>query len=508
MRLKPNSIGVKITLLYLFLAIMNMALFSIIIYENQIDLIIENTKNHAMKLTEEMIFSIKKISTEIGNNKILKAETREQVLKEIAEVAGRKTHEFVIFTENGTPLHKSSPDISVTKEDIVNGIKAVANMDFTGKQYFSTVDESNYEISFYVPFKVYLIEDSILFLKIKMKEIGQRLDNLYQLILFIIIIIGIFHAVFAFMLFRFFIRPIKSLYKKSIEISDGNYDARADIRQKDEIGALGTAFNKMAASIQEKITTLQRQNQLMEYELDIASSVQKIIYPKLKTNEKFDFAIFHKSSGKVSGDYYDVFKLRESEFGFLILDVTGHGVPAALYTMIAKEMFRRNALKNKIPSELFRNVNSEILDILDTSEAENNTYFSAFYFVVDGKNVISYCNAGHIQPYLVKVREKMIQKLDTDGFLIGVTKESTMPYETRTAKIARGDKIVLFTDGIVEPKNEKREEYGTKRLVRTIANNLEKPVEKIMNAVIKDLGSFTDINKLPDDATLFIIEIK
>lgn len=508
MEFRSNSIGLKISVLYILLALVNMALFSIIIYENQIDLIIENTKNHAMKLTEEMIFSIKKISSEIDDMGIFKADNREDVIKEIAELAKRKTHDFVIFTEDGTPLHQSSPGISVTKEDVMNGIKAMTNMDFTGKQYYTTVDEENYEISFYVPFKVHLIEDSILFLKIKMQEIGHRLSNLYKLIVFIIVVIGVFHGVFAFMLFRFFISPIQNLYKKSIEISNGNYDARADIKQKDEIGALGNAFNSMAASIQEKITTLQRQNQIMEYELDLASGVQKIIYPKFKKNTRFNFSVYHKASGKVSGDYYDVFKIRESEFGFLILDVTGHGVPAALYTMIAKEMFRRQALKYPVPSDLFKNVNAEIFDILDTSESDGSTFFSAFYFTINKDNIISYCNAGHNQPYLIKVKEKMIHKLDTNGFLIGISKDSDGVYETKKEKVEKGDKIILFTDGIIEPRNENSEQYGTKRLIKAIASNFENTSDKILKSIINDLGRFTDINRLPDDATIFIIEIK
>jgi sigma-B regulation protein RsbU (phosphoserine phosphatase) len=112
----------------------------------------------------------------------------------------------------------------------------------------------------------------------------------------------------------------------------------------------------MADSIQEKITTLQRYNDRMEFELSMSGEVQQIIFPHIEQNNYFDYAVFHKAFGKVSGDYYDVFKLDKSKYGFLIVDVSGHGVPAALITMIAKEKFRTLAPHYCDPAELFKYV--------------------------------------------------------------------------------------------------------------------------------------------------------
>ncbi len=507
MKIKAKSISVKVGLLYIFLAILNMSFFSIIIYENQIDLITENTKYHVKELTGTLVGSLEKFSKEMGSKKIFRTKNKKEIIKEVADIISKRIDDFILFTEEGKAIYKSNQDIQITKSDIANGLRAITSMDFTGKQYYSSIDEESYNISFYIPFKVHSLDESILFLKVNMDEISRRLEQLYKLIILIIVIIAVFHVFFAVVLFRFFVKPIQSLHEKSLEISQGNLSARADIAREDEIGSLGNAFNSMADSIQEKIDTLQKQNDTMEFELDIASDVQKIIYPELEEDNQFNCAVYHNSFAKVSGDYYDIFPLGDSKYGFLILDVSGHGVPAALVTMIAKDMFKRHAPKYEKPSELFKRINTEISDTLKKQDT-HTMYFSAFYLIIGPNNVLSYCNAGHSQSILIKKQKKKMALLDTNGVVVGVSKDMNDLYETKQAKVERGDKIVLFTDGIVEAMNINKEQFGTERLIESIKKNFLKPGDEMLNTIIEDLSQYTNIDELRDDATLFIIEVK
>ena len=507
MKINIKSISFKVSLLYLFLAILNISFFSIIIYENQIDLITENTKYQIKELTSTIISSLNKLSSEMGDGKIFKISTREEAINEIRKFIGKKVNEFTIFTEEGDEIYKSNTNSILNKKDVVNGIKAVTNIDFTGKQYYSVIDENSYEISFYIPFKLVLLENSILFLKFKMDAIGKRLSNLYQLIILLITVIAFFHIIFAVILFRLFVKPIKSLHEKSVEIRKGNLSARAFIKQRDEIGDLGNAFNNMADSIQEKITTLQRQNEIIEFELDIAGNVQQMIFPKLISNDHFTCSIFHRAFGKVSGDYYDILPLGDSRFGFLIVDVSGHGVPAALITMIVQDMFKRYAPQYNTPSELFQRINSEITAILSQNESPTTIYFSSFYLIVDKNNQLSYCNAGHLRSVLLRKLKKKLVSLNSNGFLIGVSEEMNHMFESKMTSIESGDKIILYTDGITEAKNSEDEEFGMDRMLSSIQKNYLLSAENLINAIITDLSSFTDIDKLKDDATIFIIDI-
>ena len=510
MKIKVKSISFKVSLLFIFLAIVNMSLFSLIIYENQIDLITENTKYHVKELTGVLVSYLKNFSVEMESNKIFKAKSRDDIIAEIAGIIKqqvKKVDDFCIFTEEGKVLYKSKSEIPVTDTDIRNGIKAVTNRDFTGGQYYSKINEETYEISLYIPFKLHLLEDPVLFLKFQMKDIGTRLAELYRLISVIIGIIAVFHIVFALFFFKMFVAPVKALHGKSIEIRHGNLSARADIKKGDEIGELGIAFNSMADSIQEKITTLQQYNDRMELELSMAGEVQQVIFPKIVKNDYFDYSIFHRAFGKVSGDYYDVFKIDETRYGFLIVDVSGHGFPAALITMIAKEKFRMLAPRYSDPAELFKHVNVEITDILG-SDQYSGLYFSAFYIIMDENKRLLFCNAGHQQSFLLRRERKKIASLNTEGFLVGITSDERAQYTTKTINAESGDKIVLYTDGIVEARNADGEEFGVDRIIKNLSKNYLMSGEKILDAVTGNLKGFTNIDEMKDDATLIIIDIK
>ncbi len=505
-----KSISFKVSILYSFIAIVNMAFFSIIIYENQIELIAENTKYHVEKLADTLVVSMEQFSKELQSDKIFKIKTEKQVITEVANIIRDQVilaDDFIIFTREGRAIHKSRPELEISSLDARNGIKATANRDFTGGRYFSTIDEATYEISFYIPFKVPRLEDSVLFLKYQMRDIGRRLMDLYRLITLIIGIIALFHIIFAIVFFRMFVKPVKNLHEASIEISKGDLSARSSINRDDEIGELSNTFNSMADSIQEKFTILQEHNDRMEFELNVAGEVQQNMFPKIQENERYNCSIFHKSPGKISSDYYDIFELADGSIGFLILDVSGHGVPAALITMTAKEKFRRLAPDHDDPAELIRTVNTEICGILNDDKF-SGLFFSAFYLILDSKNYIRYCNAAHQESFLVRHERKKIAPLVTDGSLIGISEDMNSKYRSKRVLIQSRDRIIMYSDGISEASNDDDEKYGMDRLVKSISRSYTLPIEEMLDSLVNDLGSFTDIDSLKDDATLIVIEVK
>jgi len=502
-----KSISVKISGLYIFLAVINMSFFTVIIYENQIDLIVENAKYHIIEITNSLITSLDKIGSEIKPQKG-KTITRKEVVEEITGLISKITDSFIIFSETGEIIYRSSENFKFSQNDILNGIKAVTNRDFTGKRFFSSVDKITYEISFYIPFSIYTLEESVLFLRFQMDDIDTRLKQLYKLIIIIITLVSLFHLFFAIMLFRFFVKPVKYLHKKSLEISMGNLSARSEIVQNDEIGDLSKAFNSMAASVEEKIITLQEQYQMIEAEIDMASKVQDVIFPHIINNDKFDFSVYSKPVEKVSGDYYDIFDLGDSGYGFLIVDVQGHGLPAAMITMIIKEKFRQYTPLYKDPAALIRFINSEIVEIIEDMDKESALYFTAFYMVIDEHNTIYSVDAGHICPFLIRTGKKRIELLKSGGIPIGISREMDNMYITFKTQAESGDKIVLYTDGIIEARNFEKKQYGMGGVINTLKKDFREPADALLKSIIKDLAGFTNIRVLKDDATLFIIELK
>ncbi len=505
-----KSVIFKVSILFIFLAVVNMVFFSIIIYENQIELITENTKYHANGLAGTLAVSMERFSKELQSDKIFKIKTEKQVITEIANIIREQVtsvDDFIIFTREGRAIHKSRPELEISSLDARNGIKAAVNRDFTGGRYFSTINEDTYEISFYIPFKVPRLEESVLFLKYQMKDIGRRLMDLYRLIALIIGTIVVLHILFAIVFFRMLVKPVKNLHEASIEISKGDLSARSDINGDDEIGEVSNTFNSMADSIQEKSTILQEHNDRMEFELNVAGEVQQTIFPKINKNERYSCSIFHKSLEKISSDYYDIFELADGAIGFLMLDVSSHGVPAALITMTAKEKFRRLAPDHDDPAELIRSVNTEICEFLGDDKL-SGLYFSAFYLVLDSKNYIRYCNAAHPESFLVRYERKKIAPLVTDGSLIGISGDMNSKFGSKRVLVQSRDRIIMYSDGISEAVNDDDEKYGMDRLVKSISSSYTLPIDEMLDSLVNELGGFTDIDSLKDEATLIIIEVK
>ena len=130
-----------------------MSIFTILIYENQSDLIIENTKFQVKEFTSNLINSLNDFSDEFKAKKIKRKYAIKRIDREIKKV--QKVEGFVIFTEAGTIVHKSKPNLKILDQDLSNGIKAVTSVEFSGRQYLSVVDDNKNLISFYIPLELY-----------------------------------------------------------------------------------------------------------------------------------------------------------------------------------------------------------------------------------------------------------------------------------------------------------------------------------------------------------------
>jgi len=482
------------------------------IYENQIDLITENSKLNINKRTDDFISSLKKLSAEMGNKKIFKLSNPDEVIKEVAgmiQTSLTGDDSLIIFNEAGTVLYKSQPSAMITKNDIANGITAKTNLDYTDRRYYSAIDEKNFVISFYIPYDLYLVGDSIILMKMEIREFQTRLKELYFMIFAVLGLLAAFHIAVGILFQRMFIRPIKMLHEKSLEITNGNLDARAGLKRDDEIGELGTAFNSMADSIQEKILTLQRQHDIMEFEMKVASGVQQMIYPVIQNDSQCNYSVYHKSLALVSGDYYDIIRLGELKTGFILVDVSGHGVPAALVTMVIKEIFKRAAPLFEDPADLFRYMNSEFINLLTKDDTMGmGIYFTAIYIIIDENNLLSFSNAGHEEAVVLKPGSRKIKLLKPSGGPLGVSPDMNAMYTTATTQLEPGDKILLYTDGIVEAQNREGARYGIDQLLYSLKKAYNSSSDLIMKEMLNNLNSFMNAKQLKDDATLILIEVK
>lgn len=241
-----------------------------------------------------------------------------------------------------------------------------------------------------------------------------------------------------------------------------------------------------------------------DFELNLAAEFQNTFLPKKESlselkGVKSDY-IF-KPLLKVSGDFIDISKLEENVYGYFISDISGHGVAAALISAMLKVFFSLYGKDVLSPQLLFDLLNQEFFSYLNSGE-----YFTSFYgiYFVEEKKFV-YTNANHPAPLLLRVKSGEIVPLNTDGFFVGVFKESV--FEEKEVFLETGDRILFYTDGIIEAKNERQQEFGEARLRKMYregsGSGISILIENIKNAVF-DFAR----NDVEDDIAIAIVEIE
>ena len=246
---------------------------------------------------------------------------------------------------------------------------------------------------------------------------------------------------------------------------------------------------------------LYEKNMQIKRELEVANRVQQFIIPKT-----FDHISYPDVSGRylpiddIGGDYYDCYQLKDDNIGFLIADVTGHGIPAALVMSMSKMIFSVYANNYSSTKDLLTKVNTEMRGLLLDTQ-----YITSFYIIYDSNNKkIRFTNAGHNWALYYQADKKRVLALDTQGYFIGISDVAS--YEEKSLSVNTGDRLFLYTDGITEIKDSSGEDFGEKRLATFIKNNTKLKGDDFCDALLKEVQSFTSLKDRDDDIAFLNIE--
>ncbi|MBN2544698.1 MAG: SpoIIE family protein phosphatase [Spirochaetes bacterium] len=507
-----KSLSSKISIAYIFLTIINISFFIFIIFENKMNYITQITKYQVKENAEMFYDNLSRIFYDI-NKDIKKYEKNEKTFFISLKINLEDiTKDFIVYKEDGELLFRSSEKINLDKGHLNEAKFAIANKDFSGKSYHSKINDKNYEVFFYYPIenfeysnKLAYLNDSIITFSLEITEIRKILLNLYKMAFFIVLIITLIHILFIFVLHYLLISPLKIMDSKSTLISLGDYSARININRKDEIGKLANSFNIMASSVQDTITQLNNKNEEMLSDLKTAGRVQKAIYPGYKNTNDFNLSIYHSPFTYVSGDYHDIFRLKNNLYGFLVADVSGHGVQAALVTMRLKEVSRRLAPSYDTADNFLMALNNQLSDLLSNYDS----YFTAFYIVYNPINhSVSYSNGSHCKAFIVSSDTGGIKSMEMLGPMLGVSSDLNTYIEAHNENVKKGDKLILLTDGIIEARNSRNERLDYKLLLDYVKKHHQKNALDMLKGIIIDFKTFKGSNEKFDDETMMIIEIK
>lgn len=317
------------------------------------------------------------------------------------------------------------------------------------------------------------------------------------------------------------VKILKDMSRVSREIASGGRAGFTVLSLEKEFAAIEYAMMEMAWEIdehrqnlerkvelrtlelQDALTDLKGRDDLIQKQLDMASVIQRSILPgRIDDWNELKFTVKYIAMEKIGGDFYDIIQLKDDKLGIVIADVSGHGIPAALVTTMAKISFGNAGQKFDSPRRIFQEVNQNILDHVKTQD-----YLTCFMAVIDDEYNLVYSNASHQKAILLRTMSGTTEKLDTDGLFLGAVLEARDTYSENKTKLNYGDRLILYTDGIPESINSARKEFGIKSFDESIIRNRSLPLNDFSNALIDDLQKHIGSAQIIDDITLIVVEL-
>jgi len=243
----------------------------------------------------------------------------------------------------------------------------------------------------------------------------------------------------------------------------------------------------------------------MSKELEIARQVQMRLLPKKSPIVPgFEISGMCIPAKETGGDYFDFIELGDSKLGIVIGDVSGKGVPAAIYMTLTKGIVQSHADDFISPGDVLVKVNNLLYRTID-----KDSFVSLFYAVLDVKQkTIVYSRAGHNPVLYYRKKDGTCSLLEPDGIALGLEKGDIFKKVIHEKKIQleSGDLLVFYTDGFTEAMNNRNDEYGEERLIRIIHKYHDKSVDDIYRAVLRDVKQFVKDAPQHDDMTMIFIK--
>jgi serine phosphatase RsbU (regulator of sigma subunit) len=336
------------------------------------------------------------------------------------------------------------------------------------------------------------------------EHVNDTLEGIYQnffafLLFLMLVVLGV-----AFFIARTITRPILSLIRGAKAIGRGEIDHRVEVQTGDEMEELAAAFNRMTMDLREhmaelKRTTADREGLLKE--LEIARGIQQRLIPdRAPRIPRIDLAANNIPVREVGGDFYDFIPVLGDLWGVVIADVSGKGMPAAMFMGLSRTVVRASATGTLDLAHAIRQANELIC-----RDSTSGMFVTLFYAVVEPGPTLRYVNAGHNPPLLLRRGEEEPSYLKARGIALGIKRDIHL--QEVSVPLAEDDLVVLYTDGVTEAINEHDEAFGLERLTRVVRDNrtlsAEEIIMKIQDAVIAFAGGRPQF----DDIALVVLKV-
>lgn len=253
------------------------------------------------------------------------------------------------------------------------------------------------------------------------------------------------------------------------------------------------ALWRKALNTRDKLVALQN-------ELDVARKMQQDILPKsFPTSQAFDLYASMVPARSVGGDFFDVYEFDDGRIGIAIADVSGKGVPAAMFMMISRTLLKVCAATSASPAAVLEQVNTMLSDDNDAM-----TFVTLLYGIYDpGTKEFVYANGGHNPPVIVKPNLTTGLLESTGGVALGVMQD--FKYQENTVTLGPGSMIVFYTDGVVEAEKKNKELFEMDRFCEILQGGAFEDARKVTNEIFNKVREFAGENPQSDDITCLVL---
>ncbi|MBK8398858.1 MAG: SpoIIE family protein phosphatase [Leptospiraceae bacterium] len=498
-----RSLRLQIGILYSFLALINILFFSVMIFENQTELLVKNFKYQSENFVNTVV-------KELNSEKISKAD--ESNLKKLKErLVYQEIFKFRIFDATGAIWYTENGIVNgeIIEEDLLKKAKEISDTtSIFASKYKLELNKEDFSIKFLIPLVAEIETEGPIFLstQLSIKTMQERLTKLYYQIAVAFVWGLISHILFGIYIYRVIFTRVSLLKDATDKMATGDLKSRAvwKFNREDELDVLGQAFNGMAGKIEETIQTISTLNEEINKELKIGREVQEMFLPSNKKLKSLKVATSYRPMREVSGDIYHFYKfpagrMNKKEYqGIFFADASGHGVSAALVTTVLIM-----SLENIIGRSIHPGYIIQKLGDIIGNRFQSSFFATAVFFLIAEDGEILCSNAGHNAPICFRPSTGEIFYFKSVGPPLGMVDE----FDYKVIKMAAkpGDKLLIYSDGLVESPGKNEEQFTEQRVLDIIEANMNIPNKDLLDLLAEELDKFAIDYR--DDVSMILVEI-
>ena len=337
----------------------------------------------------------------------------------------------------------------------------------------------------------------------KSEAMFMRNVSIYVSIFMEILIFAALFTLIYFLIKKVIIDNLRKINGTLAEISDGNLNVTVDVRTNEEFASLSDDINQTVSTLKRYIAeAAARIDKELEFAKEIQYSALPSVFPPYPNRKDFEIYAHMITAKEVGGDFYDFYMLGDSTLAFMIADVSGKGIPAAMFMMQAKTIIKDLAESGLELPEVFATANKKLCENNDAG-----MFVTAWMGILDLKTgLLKFVNAGHNPPLVRQADGEFVYLKARSGMVLAGM--DGIKYRQNELQLTPGDQIFLYTDGVTEATDKNNQLYGEERLLETVNRNIVMDTRKLCEAVKSDVDQFVGEAPQFDDITMLSVEIQ